>query len=213
MNKMWWYSVWGRRRFHWLNQKQERAMIKHKNIDEVFRLVFQDIRLDKNVPEKDYAVILRLLTLRRSAMLKWKNSTFRSPLFRCGVFTWNALSQMLSTLNVHSHPSAWEVAYRMTSLVLKTPHPYDAHELFEQLKRMEDSQIYMETEVKEGLCSAARRLYGEDVPYKYMAYIYSRIRGQLENSLYPELTPVSKMFLIQISNSLQGLYKEERFMT
>lgn len=186
-------------------------MIKNKNIDEVFRMVFQDIGLNNKFGEKDYAVILRLLILRRSAMLKWKNSIIRSHSFRCGVFTWNTLSQMLSTLNVHSHPSAWEIAYRMTSLVLKTPHPYDAKELFDQLKRMEDSQTYAETEIKEGLCSAARRLHGEDVPYKYMAYIYSRIRGQLENSLYPELTPVSKMFLIQISNSIQDLYKEERF--
>jgi hypothetical protein len=213
MNKWWWYSFWGRRRFHWLSQKQERAMIQNKNIDEVFRMVFRDIELNNKFGEKDYTVILRLLILRRSAMLKWKNSAFRSPSFRYGVFTWNTIRHMLSTLHVHSHPSAWEVAYRMTSLVLKTPHPYDADELFEQLKRMEDSQIYMETEIQEGLCSAARRLHGDDVPYKYMAYIYSRIRGHLENSLYPDLTPVSKMFLIQISNSLQDLYKEERFTT
>lgn len=199
MNKWWWYSFWGRRRFHWLNQKQERAMIQNKNIDDVFRLVFQDICLNKHVTEQDYAVILRLLTLRRSAMMKWKNSGSRYSSFRCGVFTWNTIRHVLSTLHVHSHPSAWEVAYRMTSLVLKTPHPYDARELFEQLKRMEDSQTYAEIDIQEGLCSSVRRLHGDNVPYKYMAYIYSRVRGHLENSLYPDLTPVSKTFLILIS--------------
>ena len=211
MNKIWWRPIWGRRRFHWLNQKQERAMNKNKNIDEVFRLVFQDIGLIKDFTEKDYTVILRLLTLRRSAMLKWKNSIIRYTSFRCGVFTWNTIIHMLSTLHINSHPSAWEIAYRMTSLVLKTPHPFNSRQLFEQMKRMEDSQSYMDTNIQEGLCSAVRRLYGEDVPYKYMAYIYSHVRGQLENNLYPDLTIVSKTFLLQISKSLQDLYKEERF--
>jgi len=106
---MWWHEFWGTWRYQWLEDKMKNALRDNKNVDDIFRQVFNTISFSHHHTDKHYTALLSSIEMR-------SDPDQGATLITREVFSLETVCAVVNSIPTNSRGRAWEIVYCMTKL-------------------------------------------------------------------------------------------------
>lgn len=169
-------TVFGSRKYKWLVERKQQALILNEKIDDFYLKVFVPLDLSQSHTDEDYNDLLQILELRHNNE-KPDHIDMRALCIN-QVFTLELICTVAMKITSDTPLVAWEIIYRMLKLYCPS-YGCNAPLLYKVLQRLED-RIDSRGNRTYGLLSTISILItSEDKSFGYISFFLHLLRKRL----------------------------------
>ena len=207
------HFFFGTRKYTWLIERKQKALIFNENIDDFYLQTFASIDLSQHHTQEDYNDLIQILVLRRNA--EKPDLLDRRALCINQVFTLEFICTLALKITPDTPLIVWEIIYRMMQLYCPS-YGCNAPLLYKVLQRLEDKIYSRENRIYGLLSTISILITSEDKSFGYITFFLQVIRKRLNQrrpytiaDIYPSV-PFTEIITINMQNSLRNLRNLEK---